>query len=158
MDQRDRTFVPHVLVVSRGSRVHFPNSDAVSHQVYSFSPAKRFQLPLYRGSPNPPVVFEQSGLVTLGCNIHDKMRGYVLVTEAQYHGRTDTLGRFSEQSVTAGNYIAQVWHPHARDARLVQEQPITLSAGTESQVVVLKLNLLARLREPATRPSGWDAY
>ena len=59
MDQVDRQFVPHVLVVPTGSKVSFPNSDSVSHQVYSFSPAKSFELPLYRGNPNPPVVFDR---------------------------------------------------------------------------------------------------
>jgi plastocyanin len=73
MDQVDLAFVPDVLVVPVHSTVQFPNSDAVSHQVYSFSSARRFQLPLYRGKPYPPVTFDQPGIVTLGCNIHDNM-------------------------------------------------------------------------------------
>ena len=81
MDQVDRAFAPDLLVIPVGSTVAFPNSDSVSHQIYSFSPAKRFQLPLYRGKPYPPVVFDQPGLVTLGCNIHDEMLAYVVVTE-----------------------------------------------------------------------------
>src|SRR5262245_19236882 len=76
MDQMDRQFVPHVLVVPVGSQVVFPNSDSVAHQVYSFSPANKFQLPLYRGKPYPPVAFNREGVVTLGCNIHDQMRAY----------------------------------------------------------------------------------
>ncbi len=84
MDQVDRAFVPDLLVIPVGSTVAFPNSDAVSHQIYSFSPAKRFQLPLYRGKPYPPVHFEQAGVVTLGCNIHDEMLAYLLVTDAPY--------------------------------------------------------------------------
>jgi plastocyanin len=77
MDQRNREFVPHVLVIEAGTWVDFPNSDTVSHQVYSFSPAKPFQLPLYKGSAHPPVLFDHPGLVTLGCNIHDNMLGYI---------------------------------------------------------------------------------
>src|SRR5262245_20102478 len=71
MDQKDRRFVPHVLVVQTGTAVSFPNSDNVRHQVYSFSAAKKFQLPLYEGTPRKPVVFDRAGVVALGCNIHD---------------------------------------------------------------------------------------
>src|SRR3569832_575651 len=75
MDQINLAFVPDVLVIPVRSAVQFPNSDAVSHQVYSFSPVRQFQLPLYRGKPYPPVQFDQPGVVTLGCNIHDNMLG-----------------------------------------------------------------------------------
>jgi plastocyanin len=158
MDQKDRAFVPHVLVVPRGSRVSFPNSDTISHQVYSFSPVKRFQLPLYRGSSNPPVVFDKSGLVTLGCNIHDRMRGYVLVTDAQHFARTDALGWLTINDIPVGDYNAQVWHPHARDARRAHEQKLVLPAGAARYDLTLRLSAPLQLREPANRPSGWDAY
>src|SRR6185295_10253154 len=71
VDQVELSFVPDVTVIPVGSSVSFPNSDQVSHQVYSFSPARRFQLPLYRGQAHAPIVFDQPGIVTLGCNIHD---------------------------------------------------------------------------------------
>ena len=80
MDQVNLAFVPDVLVIPVHSSVQFPNSDAISHQVYSFSSARQFQLPLYRGKPYPPVVFDQPGVVTLGCNIHDNMLAYIVVT------------------------------------------------------------------------------
>ena len=92
MDQVNRAFAPDLLVIPVGSTVAFPNSDSVSHQIYSFSPAKRFQLPLYRGKPYPPVVFDQPGLVTLGCNIHDEMLAYVVVTDAPLYGPTNKTG------------------------------------------------------------------
>ena len=95
MDQINRTFVPDLLVIPVGSTVAFPNSDSVSHQIYSFSPAHKFQLPLYRGKPYPPVIFDQAGIVTLGCNIHDSMLAYVLVTDAPYFGRADATGSWS---------------------------------------------------------------
>ena len=69
MDQVNREFVPPVLVVRVGTEVAFPNSDTVAHQVYSFSPAKRFQLALYRGHAHPPLLFDKAGLVVLGCNL-----------------------------------------------------------------------------------------
>jgi len=84
MDQVNLAFLPDVLVIPVHSTVQFPNSDAVGHQVYSFSSARQFQLPLYRGKPYPPVQFDQPGVVTLGCNIHDNMIAYVLVTDAPF--------------------------------------------------------------------------
>src|ERR1700692_2030828 len=92
MDQVDRAFEPDLLVVPVGSTVEFPNSDSVSHQVYSFSPAKRFQLPLYKGQIHPPITFDRAGLVVLGCNIHDSMVGYIYVTDAAYFGTTESGG------------------------------------------------------------------
>ena len=114
MDQMNRMFVPEVLVVPVGSAVSFPNSDSVSHQIYSFSPAKRFQLPLYRGKPYAPVVFDHAGIVILGCNIHDWMIAYIDVTDAPFYGTTDAQGAWSAQ-LPAGRYQITVWHPRMRE-------------------------------------------
>ena len=114
MDQMNRMFVPEVIVVPVGSTVSFPNSDSVSHQIYSFSPAKRFQLPLYRGKPYPPVLFDQAGVVILGCNIHDWMIGYVDVVDAPFYGTTDARGSWSAE-VPTGRYEITVWHPRMRE-------------------------------------------
>ena len=73
VDQRDKQFIPYVTAVQVGTPVIFPNSDNIRHHVYSFSPAKKFELPLYSGVPAEPVVFDKVGFVTLGCNIHDWM-------------------------------------------------------------------------------------
>src|SRR3979411_2136110 len=110
MDQVNRAFAPDLLVIPVGSTVEFPNSDSVSHQIYSFSTAKKFQLPLYRGKPYPPVHFEQAGLVTLGCNIHDSMLGYIVVTDAPFFGRTGPAGSWKTE-VPAGTYRVTVWYP-----------------------------------------------
>ncbi len=159
MDQKNRAFMPHVVIVPVGSTVEFPNSDNISHQVYSFSPAKKFQLPLYRGNVNPPIVFDKPGVVTLGCNIHDKMRGYVFVTESPYFGRTDVLGKWrSEENLPAGSYTVEFWHPLARDTKLIHEQVIRIEPGSQLQQISLKSILPVKLREPAQRPPGWDAY
>jgi plastocyanin len=112
MDQVDKAFVPEVLVVRTGTAVTFPNSDSIAHQVYSFSPAKRFALPLYRGRPYPPVVLDQAGIVTLGCNIHDRMVGYIFVTDSPYFGKTDAQGRVEIHSLLPATYQVTVWNPH----------------------------------------------
>ena len=108
MDQQNRRFVPEVLVVDLGAVVNFPNSDSVSHEVYSFSTPKRFQLPLYKGQPHAPVIFEKPGLVALGCNIHDQMAGYILVTESPFHDETDEHGVAHPGNAPAGRFRLRV--------------------------------------------------
>ena len=110
----NRMFSPEVIVIPVGSTVSFPNSDSVSHQIYSFSPAKRFQLPLYRGKPYSPVLFDRTGVVILGCNIHDWMIGYIDVTDAPFYGTTDAQGSWSAE-LPAGRYEITVWHPRMRE-------------------------------------------
>src|SRR5207302_2713268 len=116
MAQVNRASAPDLLVIAVGSTVAFPNSDSVSHQIYSFSAAKRFQLPLYRGKPYPPVQFDQTGVITLGCNIHDDMLAYLVVTDAPYFGRTDARGAWSAD-VPRGRYRVSVWHPRLRESQ-----------------------------------------
>ena len=110
MDQRNLMFVPDVLVVQTGTAVDFPNSDQVRHQVYSFSPAKPFQLALYAGRAHAPVVFDHAGLVTLGCNIHDSMLGYIWVTDSPWFGRTAANGTLQMRDLASGDYTVRVWH------------------------------------------------
>lgn len=109
MDQVGSEFTPRVLVVTKGSRVRFPNSDTIRHQVYSFSPAKRFELPLYAGTPPEPVVFESAGVVTLGCNIHDWMKGYIVVVDTPHHALSGTDGRVTLDAPD-GTYLLTAWH------------------------------------------------
>lgn len=156
VDQVDRAFVPKVLVIPVGSQVVFPNSDSVSHQVYSFSPAKKFQLPLYRGKPYPPVLFDRAGVVTLGCNIHDQMRAYVYVVEAQYFGRTDASGTWNAGDVEPGEYRVEIWHPLSRVQRPVLEQTITVPAGGAK--LTLRAAMPLKLRSDSQQPSNWDVY
>lgn len=114
MDQVNRMFFPEVIVIPVSSTVSFPNSDSVSHQIYSFSPAKRFQLSLYRGKPYAPVLFDRTGVVILGCNIHDWMIGYIDVTDAPFYGTTNAQGTWSAE-LPAGRYEITVWHPRMRE-------------------------------------------
>jgi len=154
MDQVNRSFAPDLLVIPVGSTVEFPNSDSVSHQIYSFSPAKRFQLPLYRGKPYPPVHFDQPGVVTLGCNIHDEMLAYLLVTDAAWFGRTNGDGSFLAE-VPRGRYHVALWHPRLRDNETDLERELTVGEGDRAE---LTLRLTHGL-QPApliARPHSWD--
>ena len=156
IDQINLTFVPDILVVPVGSQITFPNSDTVSHQVYSFSPAKRFQLPLYRGSAYPPVRFETPGIVTLGCNIHDSMQAYIVVTDAPFFGQTDSNGIWSASDVPRGTYRVEVWHPRLREPGELKTD-FVVREGTPAD---LKIRLTRSLR-PAPlsgHPHSWDQY
>ena len=156
MDQINRAFAPDLLVIPVDSTVAFPNSDSVSHQIYSFSPAKRFQLPLYRGKPYSPVMFDQPGVVTMGCNIHDEMLAYIVITDASFFGRTNAAGSWSAD-VPGGGYRISVWHPRIRDDAKDLSGELTVgepSGGT------LTLRLTKQLK-PAPlegRPHSWDTY
>jgi plastocyanin len=154
MDQVNIAFVPDLLVVPVGSTVEFPNGDSVSHQIYSFSPAKRFQLPLYRGKPYPPVHFDQAGVVTLGCNIHDGMLAYLVVTDAPWFGRTDSEGAWSAD-VPRGHYRVTLWHPRLRDNESDLERELTVGEGDRAELTLR----LAKPLQPAPladRPHSWD--
>lgn len=144
MDQVNRTFVPDLVVIPVGSTVEFPNSDSVSHQIYSFSPAKRFQLPLYRGKPYPPTRFDQPGIVTLGCNIHDQMLAWVYVTDAPWYGRTAESGAWSTE-LPRGRYRVALWHPRLRDNPGDLERELTVGDGDRTELTLR----LARPLQPA---------
>lgn len=149
IDQQNRRFVPHVLAVSTGTAVSFPNSDDIRHQVYSFSSAKHFELPLYHGIPSTPVVFDQPGVVVVGCNIHDWMVGYVYVTAAGRAAVTDGQGR-ARLDVPDGHYQLALWHPDLSDRREVAQPDLTVAG----QPVALQLHLAVQPKpqpaEPAT--------
>ena len=114
IDQVNKEFVPRVTVIQTGTAVSFPNKDNIRHQVYSFSPAKTFQIKLYHGTPSQPVVFDQAGAVTLGCNIHDKMTAYVLVVDTPYFAKTDARGQARLEGLPPGEYVLRAWQPEAK--------------------------------------------
>ena len=145
MDQRNLMFSPEVLVVRTGTAVDFPNSDQVRHMVYSFSGAKVFQLPLYAGHTQPPVVFEKPGLVTLGCNIHDNMLGYIYVTDSPWYGRTGSDGTLVLHELPAGSYTLRLWHPLLAESGPQLEQRITLADGLAAAA---SFQLTRALRQP----------
>jgi plastocyanin len=133
MDQQNKEFVPHVLAVPVGTAVTFPNRDNIRHHVYSFSPAKRFELPLYIGTPAAPVVFDMPGVVVLGCNIHDWMVGYIYVVSTPYFAKTGEDGRARVADVPPGAYEARVWHPRMRGEPEKSGKPVTIAGGESGQ-------------------------
>jgi plastocyanin len=142
MDQRNRMFVPHVLPVQTGTAVHFPNSDDVRHHVYSFSAAKTFQLPLYKGRPANPELFDRAGVATLGCNIHDQMSAFIVVVDTPYFAKTAN-GLAELADVDAGRYTIRVWYPDMR----AEPQPRVVSLGASE-----RLSLTFVTGRPHARP------
>lgn len=137
MDQKNEQFVPDFLVVRTGTEVSFPNSDQVLHHVYSFSPARVFELPLYRGVLPSPVRFEREGIVTIGCNIHDHMVGHIWVVGTPVFALTDSEGRATLGDVPAGTHRLLAWHPLLGRAGVVTSELVLGSDGGADAGLVL---------------------
>jgi plastocyanin len=133
IDQVKRRFVPMVSVVQTGASVSFPNKDNIEHDVYSFSPAKRFELNLYHGIPASPVVFDKPGLVVMGCNIHDTMVAYLLIVETPYFARTDANGTATIANVPADSYKLVAWHFRLNDPNAQPTQKISASTDAAAK-------------------------
>ena len=133
MAQEKKQFVPGVLVVTTGTEVRFPNHDAVRHHVYSFSPAKKFELKLYKGTPANPVRFDQAGVVVLGCNIHDQMVGWIVVVDTPYFSESGASGQPPGHAliaeVPAGSYQLRTWHPGLPVGAAALSQPLVVGAA-----------------------------
>src|SRR6184192_3863902 len=126
--QKDLAFLPPFLPVQIGTTVEFPNLDDTYHNIFSYSPAKRFDLGRYRpeGRPIPSVVFDVAGLVTLRCDIHEHMRGLILVLNTPYFVVTSPDGRFRLSGLPSGRYALKAWI----NSKTTREQPVELEADT----------------------------
>ncbi|MBZ9611378.1 methylamine utilization protein [Rheinheimera maricola] len=145
--QRDLMFSPFVSVVQRGALVEFPNQDKTRHHVYSFSPAKQFELRLYLGKPEAAIEFDQPGLVTLGCNIHDNMLAYLYVAQSRFVGITDQQGVVKFTDLPALTYQLHYWQPWLTQPVLPQQ--LIVSADNQQ----LSLNLEVQ-RQSLPEPAG----
>lgn len=145
--QRNLMFEPFVSVVQRGAMVEFPNQDKTRHHVYSFSPAKQFELRLYLGKPEAAIEFDEPGLVTLGCNIHDNMLAYLYVAQSRFVGITDQQGLVSFKHLPALSYQLNYWQPWLTQAAVPQQ--LNLTAATQH----LELSLEVQ-RQPLPQPVG----
>ena len=130
--QQDLAFIPPLLPVQVGTRVEFPNLDDTYHSIFSYSPTKRFDLGRYRPEerPIPSVVFDKPGLVTLRCDIHEHMRGLILVLNSPHFVMTDAEGRFRLRGLPAGHYTLNAWI----DSKTTRERPVELKKGETLQV------------------------
>ena len=126
MGQKNREFTPHILVVPQNAKVEFPNDDSIMHHVYSFSKAKTFELKLYKEQPKAPLSFEQTGVVELGCNIHDWMIGYIVVVDSTIFAIADENGHV-ELAALPAQYKLNVWHSGFSDISNVESHIVNVS-------------------------------
>ncbi len=137
IDQIHKTFVPLVSVIQTGTLVTFPNKDNIQHDVYSFSPAKTFELNLYSGVAAKPVEFDKPGLVVLGCNIHDKMIAYVQVVDTPYFAKTDATGHARIDDVLASeSYDVTAWSYREADTKVTAHQLARPDATSATRFVM----------------------
>jgi plastocyanin len=158
MDQVHNAFVPHMLVVAKGTSVLFPNSDSVSHHVYSFSDAKAFELGLYKGDVYPPVQFDKPGVVVLGCNIHDGMLGYVIVVDTPHFAMTDDRGAVRLDGLAPGEYAVDLWTPRARPSGLPPTSRVVVAESQSNETQLALRGKLAPDHEHTAPGLPWQRY
>lgn len=146
LEQINKEFKPYVTVVQRGAKLSFPNRDSVAHHVYSFSEAKKFELPLYSGVSDP-IVFEKSGVITLGCNIHDWMKAYIVVVDTPFFAKSDIEGRAKLSNLPNGSWNLEVWHPRLK-GEVLKRQAIIIDQA------VLQEKFSLSLRREWKKPRG----
>ncbi|MCB4810941.1 methylamine utilization protein [Methylovorus menthalis] len=142
IEQKNRQFYPLVSVIQTGASVTFPNRDKVKHHVYSFSPAKTFELKLYSGIPSTPVIFDKAGTVVLGCNIHDQMLAFIRVVDTPYFALSDSTGKATISNLPNGPYTLKTWHYAQSNENTVAEKSLTIKAD-EQAAVKLDINTSA---------------
>ncbi len=120
-----RAFVPHVRVVTPGSRVDFPNQDPFSHNIFSSTPGQVFDLGLYPAGKSKDATFRRAGAYPIYCNIHPRMTAFVVVSPSPWYAQAGNDGRWSISGVPAGEYTLTVWHERARTV----EVPLVVTAA-----------------------------
>jgi plastocyanin len=139
IEQNDVHFDPFILIVPVGAEVSFPNMDKVRHHVYSFSAAKRFEIKLYGRDETRRVTFDKAGVVALGCNIHDKMMGFVVVVDTPYAVKVSRTGQATLTNLPAGGGTLTVWQPfmRGRDNQVAQQIVIPAQGAAHAAITVV---------------------
>ena len=150
MRQKNRIFSPFVLAVPQGAEVDFPNMDRTRHHVYSFSEAKQFELKLYVGKSEAPILFDKPGLVAIGCNIHDYMQAFIYVAKSPYVAVSDEQGQIQFTDLPDGQYQVKLWHPW----QIKPQQPTTATLNSGGNLLSLSLDI-ERQEKPSSPPSGF---
>ena len=143
IDQVDKQFAPHVVVVQKGQWVNFPNSDDIRHHVYSFSEPKTFEMRLFSGTDAEPQLFDQPGIVVLGCNIHDEMRGFIYVADQENTALTDSNG-LADIQISGDSF--HIWHERLSTSQ-TERVALTIDSLTEGSPRQIHITLLAEAEE-----------
>jgi len=125
MDQRHEAFVPHILAITVGTTVDFPNNDATFHNVFSLSRTRSFDLGRYAAGYSKSVRFDRPGIVRVFCDIHSHMSAFILVFSHRFFAVTDDAGRYRIEDVPPGSYTVVVWNERLPQA----SKPVTIPAA-----------------------------
>ena len=134
IEQRNKTFAPHLMAVPLGSTVAFPNFDSIYHNVFSLSQPQRFDLGLYKSGDMRQVVFDKPGIIRLGCNIHANMSAYLVVVDAPHYVVAED-GAFAFKSLKPGKYKVQAWSEQSAEPMISE---VTVKAGDNQTTLDLK--------------------
>lgn len=151
--QQQLTFVPFVSAVPAGSIVEFPNLDKTRHHVYSFSPAKQFEIKLYADKPEAPITFDTPGIVALGCNIHDYMQAFIYISESNLVAVSNDAGKLHWPDIAPGQYQLYVWHPW----QLAEQAPSTLEIVMPVQTSSTALAIDLSQQKPQAPQRGFGS-
>lgn len=154
IDQKGKLFRPWVTVAPVGARLVFANHDDITHHVYSFSQARRFSFRLHAGQTHAPLLLDQSGIIVVGCNIHDWMIAYVDVTAAPYFEQTGIDGIAHLQNLPPGEWRIQLWHPGLDPGTHDYSRRVTLNVD---QSLTISIKLLSALTQTGPRHPMDDA-
>ncbi len=155
--QENKLFEPFVTVAPVGTIVDFPNEDPTRHHIYSFSKAKEFQLPLYLGK-SKEVLFDMAGVVSMGCNIHDWMLGYLVIVDSPYYGLSDTNGIVDFGELPEGEYTISYWYPGLSQKAGLMKAKQTVSSTQESYSITIPSRAIKKrpeARDEEDEESDW---
>ena len=154
--QKNKGFDPHVLVVTQGSVVEFPNADPFFHNVFSLFEGKRFDLGLYEAGSTRAVRFDRPGISYIFCNIHPEMSAVVVVLQTPYYGVSDRAGRIAIPNVPPGSYLLQVWDEGSLPEELNSlSREITISEHARS-LGTIRVTRISHLPLPHKNKYGRD--
>jgi plastocyanin len=152
MEQKNRAFVPDLLVIPAGSAVSFPNLDPIFHNVFSLSKPKSFDLGNYPLHQTRMVTFDKPGIVMVNCHLHPNMSATIVISPSGWATHADGDGRFSLADVPPGRYTVVAWHKTAGFFR----REIQVTAERDAEVEFL-IPLEAATPEPvhlSAHPAG----
>jgi len=144
VSQQNLQFHPFLTIIPVGADVSFPNLDPTKHHVYSFSPAKKFELKLFARDQSRTVHFDKPGVVALGCNIHDQMSAFIVVTSSAWTARTNAQGTVTFGDAPNAPARLTVWHPYLRAPGGLLQQAVAAAQRSA--------NFQVRLRPPPAMP------
>ena len=150
--QHHEEFHPFVTTIVAGTRVHFPNQDHIAHHVFSQSKAKSFEIPRYRGEPKDTILFDQPGVVALGCNIHDWMLAYIVVLGTPHFAKSAADGIVPLAALPAGRYRLEVWHPRMKE--MIARDVTIAENDTATQIISVTLRPDRRIRRAPESGAG----